>query len=418
MDEHGTEQGGADRDPRAQPVAAAPGGPNFEPVPATPGAPAVPVHRSRLAPQLQEVVLAAGLVAAVLLFRALSTLILLVLITVLIAIPLAAVASRLARWRIPRPLGVLIGLGAGIGVLVGLLRLLIPPFAEELRRLASEAPDAVDSLVAQYADLIGSRPASAGARVQEYVERFLDQPLAILAPLLSVGLGVAGAVLTAILVLLTAYYIAVKPEPLIAGVLRLFPPQRRAWGEHLVSRLRTAWVGWLKGVIIDMVVSGVLLYIGLSLLGVELALLFSVFSAILVVIPFFGAIAGGIPPVLFALTDSPERALLVLLVYIAVQQIESNLIIPLVMSQTVRLHPAVIPAGVVAVGALFGVVGLFVAVPIISAVQIVVDELWVRPAEREHERPESAAEAPLPQGAGAEGAGAAPLPGATSVRGP
>ena len=69
-------------------------------------------------------------------------------------------------------------------------------------------------------------------------------------------------------------------------------------------------------------------------------------SALLVVVPYFGAIAGAIPPTLFALTDSPGKALLVLVVYVAVQQIESNVTIPLVMAQTVRLHPAVIAIGV------------------------------------------------------------------------
>ena len=96
------------------------------------------------------------------------------------------------------------------------------------------------------------------------------------------------------------------------------------------------------------------------------------------VVPYFGAILGAIPPVLFALTDSPGKALAVLIVYVLVQQVESNLIIPLVMSRTVRLHPAVIAIGVVVVGRLFGVVGLFVAVPVISAIVILTEEYWVK----------------------------------------
>ena len=91
-------------------------------------------------------------------------------------------------------------------------------------------------------------------------------------------------------------------------------------------------------------------------------------SALLVVVPYFGAIAGAIPPVLFALTDSPGKALLVLGAYILVQQLESNVTIPIIMSQRVRLHPAMIAIGVVVVGQLFGFVGLFVAVPILSLI--------------------------------------------------
>jgi predicted PurR-regulated permease PerM len=148
-----------------------------------------------------------------------------------------------------------------------------------------------------------------------------------------------------------------------------------------------------------MLVTGVLVYVALTIVGVDFAVFFAVLSALLVVIPYFGAIAGAIPPILFALTDSPTKALIVLGVYVLVQQLESNVIIPLVMSQTVKLHPALIAIGVVVVGQLFGFVGLFVAVPILSLLQITVDELWVKSIEE----PESA---PLPtQGEGIEGEG-------------
>jgi AI-2E family transporter len=83
----------------------------------------------------------------------------------------------------------------------------------------------------------------------------------------------------------------------------------------------------------------------------------------------------------------------VLAAYVLVQQIESNVIVPLVMSQTVRLHPAVIAIGVVLVAQLFGFVGLFVAVPILSLLVISVEEFWVKPieeADRDRRRPDIA----------------------------
>jgi predicted PurR-regulated permease PerM len=122
-------------------------------------------------------------------------------------------------------------------------------------------------------------------------------------------------------------------------------------------------------------------YIGLSLVGLDFAVFFAVLAGLLVFIPYFGSVAAGIPPILLALTDSPGKALLVFAVYLAVQQVEGNLIIPLVMAQTVRTHPALIAVGVVVVGQLFGFVGLFLAVPILSLVQIGTEEFWVKPLE-------------------------------------
>jgi len=88
-----------------------------------------------------------------------------------------------------------------------------------------------------------------------------------------------------------------------------------------------------------------------------------------------------IDPVLLALTDSPGKAILVLGAYVLVQQLESNVTIPIIMANRVRLHPAVIAVGVVVVGQLFGFIGLFVAVPILSLIIIAVEEFWVKPVE-------------------------------------
>jgi predicted PurR-regulated permease PerM len=173
----------------------------------------------------------------------------------------------------------------------------------------------------------------------------------------------------------------VRPEPLVNGVRSLFPPERRDWATHVMTRLRTSWVGWMQGVAFDMALTAVLVYAGLTLINLDFAIFFAVFSAVLVLIPYFGAIVGAIPPTLFALTDSPEKALLALGIYVLIQQIESNLTIPLVMANRTRLHPALVAIGVVVIGQLFGFVGLFVAVPILSLIVIVVDEAWVKPMD-------------------------------------
>ena len=75
----------------------------------------------------------------------------------------------------------------------------------------------------------------------------------------------------------------------------------------MLRELRTSWLGWLRGVGVDMVVSGVLLYIGLTIIGLDFALVFAVLSALLVVIPYFGSFLGGIPPVLLASPTRPAR---------------------------------------------------------------------------------------------------------------
>jgi predicted PurR-regulated permease PerM len=341
----------------------------------------------------RAVVLAAVLLVAGLLFQQLITLLVAILVTVIISIPLALLADRLEARGIPRALGAFAGLLAGLAVLATVIALVIPPFVDQTEEFVDSVPATVEDLEETVGDWVGANPTEVGNSVQDFLERYVDDPESLIGPLTSIGLSVVGILGALLFMLLTAFFIAVRPQPLVDGLLSLFPPDRRDDALRLTERLRDAWIGWLQGVAVDMVVTGVLLYIGLSLIGLDFAIFFAVFSALLVVIPYFGAILGAIPVVLFALAEGPGTAAAALAVYLVVQQIESNVIIPLVMAQRTKLHPALIAIGVVLVGQLFGFVGLFVAVPIISGFVILVDELWVKPHE---EAPEPATPAGSP----------------------
>jgi predicted PurR-regulated permease PerM len=330
----------------------------------------------------RAVLLAAGLLAFGLIFRQLLTLMLAVLMTVIIAIPLAAFATRCERRGVPRPLGTLLGLLGGLAAIALVIYLLIPPFIDETNQFVEDVPGIVDNLRDKIHDVTGAKPGEVGHQIQNFAQRYTDDPSRLIGPVTSIGLSIAGVLGALVLMLITAFYMAVRPDPLVQGMLRLLPPDRRAHGRHVLERLRQSWIGWTQGVLVDMVITGVLLYIGLRLIGLDFAIFFAVLSALLVVIPYFGAIAGAIPPTLFALTDSPGKALLALGIYVLVQQVESNVTIPMVMAQAVRLHPAVIAIGVVVVGQLLGFIGLFVAVPILALVVIGVEEYWIKPMER------------------------------------
>jgi len=128
---------------------------------------------------------------------------------------------------------------------------------------------------------------------------------------------------------------------------------------------------------IDMLVLGALLFAGLQIIGLDFAIGFAVFSAFMTVIPNYGSVVSAVPPILAALAQSPGKAVLVLIV----NQIEGNLILPLIMARTVDLHPAVVTVGLLVMGALFGLVGVLIAVPLLSLAIILVQVLWIEPQE-------------------------------------
>lgn len=329
----------------------------------------------------RAVALGAALLVLGLLFQQLVTLFLAALITIVLAIALSAGATPLERRGIPRPIGALLVLIGGLGVLAAVLALIIPTFVHETNQLVNDVPHIVASLERNIGSITNARSTEVGNRLQHFLRGYTDRPERLIGPIASVGLSLAGIVAAVLLIVITAYYIAARPQPLIEGALRLFPPSRREHALFVMRRLQAAWLGWMRGVLIHMLLSGTLLYAGLSVVGLQFAIVFAVLTAILVVIPYLGVIIGAVPPVLLALTDSPGKALLVLAVYVGVHEVEANLIIPIVMARTAKLHPALVAVGVVVVGELFGIAGLIVAIPIISAVVILTEEFWVKSIE-------------------------------------
>lgn len=329
----------------------------------------------------RAVLLAAGLLVLGLLFRQLVTLVVAVLITVLIAIPLSAFTDRLERRGVPRALGALLGLVGFVAAVAAILALLIPPFVDEVEQFVDDVPGLIDHLGDDLHDLTGADSSEIGDEVQDFLQGFVDDPEKLIGPITSVGLGLAGVLGALLLILVTAFFMAANPRPLVDAAISLVPPPHRPRARQIGERLRAAWIGWMQGLVVDMTVTGVLLYIGFTIIDLDFAILWAVLAALLTVVPYYGAFASGVPAVLFALADSPGKAALTLLIYLGVQQFESYITIPVVMARTVKLHPAVIAIGVIVVGQLFGAVGLIVSVPILAAIVILVDELWVKPME-------------------------------------
>jgi predicted PurR-regulated permease PerM len=337
----------------------------------------------------RTVLLAFGLVVAALLFQQLATLVLAVLVVVIIAVPLSSFTSMLERRGVPRGVGAPIGLLLALAAIGGLIALIVPVFTQEINQFVASLPHTVDSLRRQIGHLTGTPPRRVGTQVQHFVNGYTAHPDRLLGPLASIGASLVAAVGALIVVILTSLYTAISPEPLKAGLLRMFAPRRRMHVEFILSRLRIAYLGWLRGLAVGMVVLGGLTYIGLQIAGLPFAAFFAVFTAVAMIVPYFGAIVSSIPPILYALTISPGKAVIVAAIYIVAHQVEGNVLQPLVVARTVKLHPAIVAVGVVAVDRLFGFVGLIVAVPVIATAKILLDELWVKPLERGSRRTSS-----------------------------
>jgi predicted PurR-regulated permease PerM len=325
--------------------------------------------------------LGAALIVGALVVQQLVTLMLAVTVTIILSLPLSAAASLAERRGAPRPLGALGALAVAFGILTGLGLAVIPAFVSQAKQFADRLPATVAEADRYIRGLAGTNTRNLSTQLSSFVQGYVDHPLRLVGPIEQIGLTAIGLILSLVLIVLAAFVIAVKPTVLLDNFLRLLPPARRGQARDVLGRVRTAWLGWMTAVGIDMLVLGGLLFLGMEIIGLKFAIGFAVFSAFMTVIPNYGSVISAVPPILDGLAQSPSKALLVLIVYVIVNQIEGNLILPLIMARTVDMHPAVVTIGLLVMGALFGLIGVLIAIPLLSLAIILVQALWIEPQE-------------------------------------
>jgi predicted PurR-regulated permease PerM len=200
-------------------------------------------------------------------------------------------------------------------------------------------------------------------------------------PFLSSTLQAVGGML---LIVFLSIYFAADPELYRRGTLLLLPERRRQLGSEVMDRVAMVLRKWLVTQLIAMAVIGSVSTIALLLLGVKAAFALGLLAGLFEFIPTVGPILSAIPAVAMAFLDSPEKALLVIGVYMAIQFLENHILIPLLMKGGMDLPPALTVISQALLALVFGFLGLMVAVPMLATVMVIVQVLYVqRTAERE-----------------------------------
>ncbi|MDQ6639701.1 MAG: AI-2E family transporter [Pseudomonadota bacterium] len=193
--------------------------------------------------------------------------------------------------------------------------------------------------------------------------------------------GVASAATTALadgfLVLLLGIYLAFDPALYRDGFLRLIPPARRAEIGSALTASGDALKRWLLGQGLTMLIVGTTVGIGLALLGMPLAAAMGFISGLLEFVPFFGAIASALLGTLLAFAQGPQQALHVALFFLVIQQLEGNLVIPMVQRWAVQLAPVLSLLAVVVFGTLFGVEGVLLGTPLMVVATVLIRKLYI-----------------------------------------
>jgi predicted PurR-regulated permease PerM len=244
--------------------------------------------------------------------------------------------------------------------------------AREIRALVEQAPEIWESLLGWEAwvrEETGLAVELLGPRALEVVGR--------LPSLLLQAVGLLELVALGVLILFGAFFIVAKPNDLLIPFLRVVPRRRRDAWRRMFSLLGDRLGGWLIGTLASMVVIGAVSVIAFMLLGAPYPILLGVLIGALEIIPLVGPWIGGLTAVVITLFHDPGLALWVALVVIVIQEVEGNVVHPMVMRGAVAVHPFVTLLALILFGSIFGLLGAILALPLVLAVQTVIQVLWV-----------------------------------------
>jgi predicted PurR-regulated permease PerM len=185
--------------------------------------------------------------------------------------------------------------------------------------------------------------------------------------------GVSGLVLSVIIGL----YVAANPDLYVHGLLRLLPLSYRPRATQILHELYQTLRHWLMGTLFLMSVVGIAVAIGLSLLGIPLALALGMIMFFLEFIPYLGPILAALPAIMIASTIGTQEILFVVLLYWAVQSVEGYVLSPLVFQRSVDIPPLVTMSAQVVLGTMLGVLGVVFATPLTACALVLVKRIYV-----------------------------------------
>ncbi|WP_275314756.1 AI-2E family transporter [Tenacibaculum bernardetii] len=180
-------------------------------------------------------------------------------------------------------------------------------------------------------------------------------------------------------VLFIGIFFTVSPKIYTKGIVQLMPIRKQNKAKDVLNKLGVQLRNWLKGKLLSMLIVFVLTAIGLAVIGIPLWLVLAFLAGLISFIPNFGPIIALIPAVLLALSQSPEKALIVIGLYMLIQFIESNFITILIQKKLINMPPALIIISQLVMGILTGGWGLVLATPITVIVIVLVQQLYIKP---------------------------------------
>lgn len=304
-----------------------------------------------------------------------SDILIMIIFAVIITSAVDRWASKLQEFRIPRIGGVIMIYLGVILFIVSISYLVMPVFLNEIGRFANNLPEYYNQ-IAQYLGAPDSASQSLMiGRSQEFLINFEDKVLQAGGGVFSFFRNVFSGIAAVIAMFVLSFYLSLQEGGVRKFLQFITPREYEGYVLNLWQRTQNRLGQWLQGQLLLGLIVGILVFIGLSIIGVPYALILALLAAILELVPMAGPIIASIPAIILGFIIHPGTGFLVLIFYIVMQFIENHVLVPTVMKKAVGLNPVIVIISLLVGAKLGGIVGMLLAVPLAAVLMEILADL-------------------------------------------
>lgn len=293
------------------------------------------------------------------------------LLVVLTAVVLASSIEPMTQWfinrHIPRVLAVVLIYLCVVFFLSSFFYFLLPPLVNEATSFIKALPTYLETLNVTPTETLMTVE---GTSITKQFLQLQDILKASSTGALTAVSAFFGGIISFVLIIVLSFYFAVQERGLDDFLRLVTPPRHQGYILDLWKRAQAKIGRWLQGQLLLSLIVGALVYVGLLLLGVPYALLLAIVAAVFELIPVFGSILSAIPAVILSFIEAGTTlAILTIILYVVVNQLQGNVIYPMVVQKVLGLPPLVVILAIIAGAQLAGFLGILIAVPIAAALR-------------------------------------------------
>ena len=307
-----------------------------------------------------QVVAALFLIAFALILYHLREILIVVFVAYIIVAALNPVVDFLRRRRVPKTVAVLLTFFATLIFFILLIAPLVPFFVSQIQQLAKSFP----AYLQQAAQAVGVQ-LDTGEIGRVITPQQLGQNAFALAG------GLFGGFFTIVSTVAISFYLLLSYDTAKNALANLFSKKYQEKAETIIEQVNDKLGAWLRGQFLLSLTIGFITWVSLTTIQMPFALPLAVLAGLFEIVPTVGPIIASVPAIIVALTISPNMALLIVVLYIAIQMIENHLLVPRIMQRAVGLNPVIVIIGVIVGDRLLGIPGALLSVPFISLIVLI-----------------------------------------------